>query len=78
MKLFGDDPNIDLLTDQEIEENKMPESDDTKRQKIESLLEIRDMVHQLINSDNFNKFHYQDLRHIRNSMRKALREAGLR
>jgi hypothetical protein len=44
------------------------------QKKVEIALEIRDLTNELMFPENFSKVYYQDLRHIRNSMRKALRE----
>lgn len=54
----------------------MSDSDTTKKQKLEAMNEIRDMANQLT-EPILDKFYYQDLRHVRNSLRKAFREAGL-
>lgn len=55
----------------------MDDSDAT-RKKFEILIEIQQMVVEEIKVHDLYKYHYQDLKHVRNSLRKALREAGLR
>ena len=52
----------------------MTDSETTKKQKEEMMSEIREMSAQ-ITSGILPKLHYQDMRHVRNSMRKMFREA---
>ena len=54
----------------------MSDSDTTKKQKKEVAVEIKDYARKIVDAD-LHKFYYQDMRHVRNSLRKMFREAGL-